>query len=112
MAMRGVNSPGGTAYSAFRTASFTSAGKSGTVQLTSIAQDEEYDETKVAEKHRDNALFISFAPFEKPQIAVAVVIENAGGGSLHAAPIARQIMEFYLQQENAANARANTQSRP
>ncbi len=101
-AMRGVNSIGGTAYKAFRTAHFTSAGKSGTVQLIGIAQDE-YDETKVAEKHRDNALFIAFAPFKKPQIAVAVVVENAGGGSTNAAPIARKVMEFYLKQENATH---------
>lgn len=99
-AMRGVNTPGGTAYNAFKTAPFTSAGKSGTVQLTTIAQDEEYDETKIAERHRDNALFVAYAPYEDPQIAVAVVVENAGGGSMNAAPIARQVMEFYLEQEN------------
>jgi len=103
-AMRGVNAPGGTAYSAFRTAAFTSAGKSGTVQLIQTAQDEEYDETIIAEEHRDNALFIAFAPFKKPQIAVAVVVENAGGGSTNAGPIARKVMEFYLKQENAKNA--------
>ena len=104
-AMKGVNSFGGTAFAAFRTAPFTSAGKSGTVQLKAIAQDEEYDETKVAEKHRDNALFVAFAPFKNPKITVAVIIENAGGGSSKAAPIARQIMEFYLnlgEQDNAA----------
>jgi len=111
-AMRGVNSPGGTAYAAFRTAAFTSAGKSGTVQLTTIAQDEEYDETKIVEKHRDNALFVAFAPYENPKIAVAVIVENAGGGSSNAAPIARKVMEFYLQQENIDNARVSTQSRP
>jgi penicillin-binding protein 2 len=107
-AMRGVISPGGTAYEAFRTANFTSAGKSGTVQLKAIAQDEEYDEEKVAVKFRDNALFVAYAPFDKPKIAVSVIIENAGGGSTNAAPIARQIMEFYLNLENEDNARANT----
>lgn len=111
-AMRGVNAPGGTAYSAFRTAEFTSAGKSGTVQLTSMAQDlEEYDEEKVAERHRDNALFIAFAPFKKPKIVVTVILENAGGGSTNAAPIARKVMQFYLEQETADNARVSTQPR-
>ena len=111
-AMRGVNAPGGTAYAAFRTAEFTSAGKSGTVQLTSMAQDlEEYDEEKVAERHRDNALFIAFAPYKKPKIVVAVIIENAGGGSTNAAPIARKVMQFYLEQETADNARVSTQPR-
>jgi len=111
-AMRGVNAPGGTAYEAFRTAHFTSAGKSGTVQLKAIAQDEEYDETKVAERYRDNALFTAFAPFENPQIAVAVVVENAGGGSSNAAPIARKVMQFYLEQENSANGKKSTKPRP
>ena len=110
-AMRGVNAPGGTAYDAFRTAEFTSAGKSGTVQLTGIAQDEEYDVETVSEKHRDNALFIAFAPFNKPKIVVAVIIENAGGGSTNAAPIARKVMQFYLQQETADNARVSSQPR-
>lgn len=104
-AMRAVNAPGGTAYEAFRTANFTSAGKSGTVQLKAIAQDEEYDETKVAKRYRDNALFVAFAPFENPQVAVSVIIENAGGGSTNAAPVAREVMEFYLklEQEKLAN---------
>ncbi len=107
-AMRGVNAPGGTAYSAFKTAPFSSGGKSGTVQLTTIAQDEEYDETKIAEKHRDNALFIAFAPFNEPKIAVAVVIENAGGGSTNAAPIARKVMEYYINLENKNNVAINS----
>ncbi|MCP4272687.1 MAG: penicillin-binding protein 2, partial [Gammaproteobacteria bacterium] len=107
-AMRGVNAPGGTAYSAFRTAHFTSAGKSGTVQLIETAQDKEYDETTIAEEHRDNALFIAFAPFKKPKIAVAVIWENAGGGSTKAGPIAQKVMAFYLLQENAKNAINNT----
>ncbi len=111
-AMRGVNAPGGTAYSAFRTAEFTSAGKSGTVQLAAMAQDlEEYDEEKVAERHRDNALFIAFAPFKKPKIVVAVILENEGGGSTNAGPIARKVMQFYLEQETADNARVSTQPR-
>ncbi|PCJ49558.1 MAG: penicillin-binding protein 2 [Gammaproteobacteria bacterium] len=107
-AMRGVNSPGGTAYAAFRTANFTSAGKSGTVQLTAIAQDEEYDEEKLAEIHRDNALFVAYAPYKKPKIAISVIIENAGGGSANAAPLARKAMEFYLKQETSSNVRVST----
>jgi penicillin-binding protein 2 len=108
-AMRAVNSPGGTAYEAFRTANFTSAGKSGTVQLKAIAQDEEYDETKVAKRYRDNALFVAFAPFENPQIAVSIILENAGGGSTNAAPVAREVMEFYLklEQEKLTNVAIN-----
>ncbi|MCP3675282.1 MAG: penicillin-binding protein 2 [Gammaproteobacteria bacterium] len=111
-AMRGVNAPGGTASKAFETAEFTSGGKSGTVQLVAKAQDlEEIDEEKVTKRHRDNALFIAFAPFKKPKIVVAVILENEGGGSTNAGPIARKVMQFYLEQETADNARVSTQPR-
>ena len=71
------------------------AGKTGTAQVFSIAQDEEYDEETVAKKLRDHALFIAFAPMEDPQIVVAVIAENGEHGSA-VAPIARAIMDRYL----------------
>jgi penicillin-binding protein 2 len=71
------------------------AGKSGTAQVFSIAQEEEYDD-EVVERLRDHALFISFAPIVKPAIAVAVVVENGSSGSRVAAPIAREIMDYYI----------------
>ncbi len=76
------------------------AGKTGTAQVFEIAQDEEYDEETVAEKLRDHALFISYAPADNPRIAVAVIVENGGHGSSVAAPIARRIMDAYLLQES------------
>lgn len=88
--------PRGTARSAFDDAEYIAAGKTGTAQVKSIAQDEEYDATKIAEKFHDNALFIGYAPFEQPKIALAVMMENAGGGGSNAAPLARQIMDYYL----------------
>ncbi|WP_251358329.1 penicillin-binding protein 2 [Kangiella sp. TOML190] len=88
--------PYGTAKTAFDGADFTAAGKTGTGQVKSIAQDETYDAESVEDKYRDNALFVGYAPYEQPQIAIAVVMENAGGGGGNAAPIARQLMEFYL----------------
>ena len=72
------------------------AGKTGTAQVFTIAQDEEYDEETIAEKLRDHALFVAYAPVEDPQIAVAVVVENGGSGGAVAAPIARAIMDGYL----------------
>ena len=96
-AMKAVNQFPGTAFQAFRGAPFSSAGKSGTAQLLSIAQDEEYDEEAIDERLRDNALFVAYAPFEEPKIVVAVIVENAGGGSSQAGPLARQVMEYYLQ---------------
>ena len=77
-------------------APFTMAGKSGTAQVFTVAQDEEYDSEEVAERMRDHALFIAFAPLEAPEIAVAVIVENGESGSRVAAPVARTVMETYL----------------
>jgi penicillin-binding protein 2 len=72
------------------------AGKTGTAQVIGIAQDEEYDAEKIAKRKRDHALFVGFAPAEKPLIAVAVVVENGEHGSSAAAPVARKVMDAYL----------------
>ncbi len=87
----------GTARAAGRNASYQMAGKSGTSQVYSLAQDEEYDEDEIDERLRDHALFIAFAPFDEPRIAVAVIVENGSSGSRVAAPIARAMMDEYLQ---------------
>ena len=71
------------------------AGKTGTAQVFGIAQDEEYDEETVAKKLRDHGLFIAFAPYDDPQIVVAVVAENGEHGS-RVAPIARKLIDRYL----------------
>jgi penicillin-binding protein 2 len=86
----------GTAWAAGGNAPYQMAGKSGTAQVFSIAQEEEYDEELIEERLRDHALFIAFAPLDDPQIAVAVVIENGSSGSRVAAPMARAIMDEYL----------------
>jgi penicillin-binding protein 2 len=93
----------GSARAVGRDALFAMAGKSGTAQVIGIAQDEEYDEDEVAERHRDHGLFIAYAPYEAPQIAVAVVVENGGGGSTVAAPIARRVIEAYLARQELAS---------
>jgi penicillin-binding protein 2 len=89
----------GTARRSGRGADYSFAGKTGTAQVISIAQDEEYDEEELAEELRDHALFIAFAPLEAPTIAVAIVVENGGSGSSSAAPIARTLFDHYLQEE-------------
>ncbi len=86
----------GSARAVGRGSVFAMAGKSGTAQVVGIAQDAEYDEEALAERHRDHGLFVAFAPYEEPAIAVAVVVENGGGGSTVAAPIAREVIERYL----------------
>ena len=80
---------------------FKIAGKTGTAQVFGIAQDEEYDEETVARKLRDHALFVAFAPHDKPQIAVAVIAENGGHGSSVAAPIARKVIDAWMEGEKS-----------
>jgi penicillin-binding protein 2 len=91
--MHGVR---GTARAAAANSEYEMAGKSGTAQVFSVAQEEEYDEDEIEMHLRDHALFVSFAPVDDPQIAVAVIVENGSSGSRVAAPIARQIMDEYL----------------
>ena len=86
----------GTAAGAFAGALYSSAGKTGTAQVIAIKQGEKYVESKVAEQHRDHALYIAYAPADHPRIALAVVAENAGFGARTAAPIARQVLDYYL----------------
>ncbi|MGV6826468.1 MAG: penicillin-binding protein 2 [bacterium] len=75
------------------------AGKTGTAQVFTVKQDEEYNEEEVAKKMRDHALFVAYAPIENPQIAIAVIVENGGHGGSTAAPIAKAVMDAYLVKE-------------
>lgn len=94
-----VHGPRGTAKKIGDAASYRIAGKSGTAQVVAIKQGERYDSDKLAERHRDHALFIAFAPVHDPQIAVAVMVENGESGSGVAAPVAKQIMDAWLLNE-------------
>ncbi|MCU7859384.1 MAG: penicillin-binding protein 2, partial [Candidatus Thiodiazotropha sp. (ex Lucinoma kastoroae)] len=85
----------GTARS-IRSNEYRIAGKTGTAQVFSVKQDEEYDEELISKRKRDHALFIAFAPVENPRIAIAVIVENGGHGGSVAAPIARKVMDRYL----------------
>lgn len=91
-----MQSETGTARAVGLGAPYAMAGKSGTAQVFSVGQEEEYDEEEVAERLRDHALFIAFAPLDEPRIAVAVVVENGSSGSRVAAPMARRIMDAHL----------------
>jgi len=95
-AMVDVMRPGGTAAWAGAGAQYRIAGKTGTAQVVAMRQGEKYDERRVAERLRDHALFIAYAPAEKPSIALAVLVENGGHGSSTAAPIARKLLDFHL----------------
>ena len=90
----------GTAAAISKGASYTIAGKTGTAQVFSVGQNEKYVEKNVAERLRDHAWFIAFAPAEAPRIAIAVLVENGGFGASAAAPIARKVMDAYLLHEH------------
>ena len=72
------------------------AGKTGTAQVFGIKEDEEYNAEELEKRLRDHALFIAYAPAEKPRIAVAVIVENGGSGGSVAAPIARKVIDHYM----------------
>ena len=91
-----VTRPGGTAAKAAINASYTFAGKTGTSQVIGIKQGERYNEKSINERHRDHAMFIAYAPADNPKIALAVLVENTGTGGSTAAPIARQVFDYYL----------------
>jgi len=78
------------------------AGKTGTAQVVGIPQGAKYDAEKLTEFKRDHSLFIGFAPVDKPQIALAVVVENAGSGGKVAAPIARKVFDKYMLDINSS----------
>lgn len=100
--MHGVLQGGrGTARAAGAKAPFQAAGKSGTAQVFTVGQKQQYKSMDVAERMRDHALFVAFAPLDDPQIAVAVIVENGESGSGVAAPIALKVMSAYLRMEPA-----------
>jgi penicillin-binding protein 2 len=94
-AMVGVNKEG-TGTRAFAGAKYVAAGKTGTAQVFSL-KGAKYSHGATKEFARDHALFVSFAPADKPKIAMAVIVENAGFGAASAAPITRQVFDYYLQ---------------
>ncbi|NBX57339.1 MAG: hypothetical protein EBT64_02565 [Gammaproteobacteria bacterium] len=106
---------GGTASRAAAGAPYTIAGKTGTAQVFTVAQNKRYNEAAISERLRDHAWFVAFAPAEAPKIAIAVIVENGRSGSGTAAPIARTIMDAYLlrkfptvRRENATAPAANS----
>ncbi|HWW32766.1 MAG TPA: penicillin-binding protein 2 [Steroidobacteraceae bacterium] len=86
----------GTASAAFKDAAYEAAGKTGTAQVYTVAQNAKYNANTVSDRLRDHAWFIAFAPAQAPRIAVAVLVENAGFGASNAAPVARKMLDAYL----------------
>jgi penicillin-binding protein 2 len=88
----------GTARRLGKDINYQMAGKTGTAQVKSIAQNQTYDEENTIKKHKDHSLFVGFAPLDDPKIAIAVVVEHAGSGSRTAAPIGGSLINYYLTQ--------------
>jgi penicillin-binding protein 2 len=91
-----VTRPGGTAARAGANSAYPIAGKTGTAQVIALKQSDKPTENPVDERQRDHALFIAYAPADNPQIVLAVLVENGGHGAATAAPLARQVLDFYL----------------
>ena len=96
-AMVGVTTePNGTGHKVFANAAYISGGKTGTAQVVGLRRGEKYNAKLISERLRDNALYVAFAPADKPRIAIAMVAENAGFGAGVAAPIVRKALDYYL----------------
>jgi len=78
---------------------YTLAGKTGTAQVFGLDPEEEYIAENYEEKLRDHALFTAFAPIEDPEVAIAIIVENAGSGSSKAAPIAKSLLDLYFSKK-------------
>ena len=94
----------GTGARVFAGAPYLVAGKTGTAQVVSIGQNEKYNAARVAERHRDHSLYIAFAPADKPEVAVALIVENGGFGAAAAAPIARAVFDHLLLKKGSDRA--------
>ena len=94
-----IYAPKGTARRLNKGLTYTLAGKTGTAQVFGLDAEEQYIAEKLDERLRDHALFTGFAPIENPQIAIAVIIENAGSGSSQAAPLARKVLDVYFDKQ-------------
>lgn len=88
----------GTSAASFKDAPYTHAGKTGTAQVFNLNA-KEYNHATTPEFLRDHSLFIAFAPADKPTIAIALIVENAGFGAQYAAPIARKALDFYINEK-------------
>jgi penicillin-binding protein 2 len=90
-----VLSPEGTAHRFFANAPYSLAGKTGTAQVFSLKSNQIYDKQTIAERLRDNSLFIAYAPYEHPSIALAIIIQNS---QISASQIARKLLDYYFHQ--------------
>lgn len=96
-----IYAPKGTARRLNKDLTYTLAGKTGTAQVFGLDAEEQYIAEKLDERLRDHALFTGFTPIDNPEIAIAIIVENAGSGSSKAAPLARQVLDVYFKKKVA-----------
>jgi penicillin-binding protein 2 len=106
-----VHSPKGTARAIGRDTEYLIAGKTGTAQVVSINADEDYDKSKLDKSQWDHALFVGFAPFEDPTVALGVIVENGEHGSSSAAPIAKRVIDAYMSSYHGSPSKMTTKSK-
>ncbi len=95
--MINVTKEGGTAAFLGKKSNYQMASKTGTAQLFGLKIDEEYNEDILPDKLKDHALFITYAPANNPKIVIAVIVENGGHGGSVAGPIAKEVLDAYLE---------------
>lgn len=96
---RTIYAPKGTGRRLKKDLKYTLAGKTGTAQVFSLDAKKKYIAANLDEHLRDHALFIGFAPIKNPEIAIAVIVENAGSGSSKAAPLAKKVLDLYFKKQ-------------
>lgn len=108
-----ANAPNGTGYKFFHTAPYGIAAKSGTSQVFSLKENQTYNAKMIPVRLRDHVFYTAFAPYNNPQVAVALILENGGGNGVTAAPVMRQIMDhLFAPQKNDAPEVATDSSTP
>nr|VFK45375.1 MAG: penicillin-binding protein 2 [Candidatus Kentron sp. TC] len=93
-----VHGTTGTAHEMCLDCAYQVAGKTGTAQVFSLGQNEKYNKEELDKRLHDHGLFIGFAPVDNARIAISVIVENGGNGSQSAAPIARVVLDHYLNE--------------
>jgi penicillin-binding protein 2 len=107
-----VNETRGTGYALKRNESDI-CGKTGTAQVIGLPENEKARQAKrIAARFRDHALFVCFAPYKNPEIAIVVIVENAGHGGSVAAPIARKIIDTYFRNKKAPGEKEQVVAKP
>ena len=97
-----ANRGNGTAHKYFASAPYKIAAKSGTAQVFGLKANETYNAHRIAERLRDHKLMTAFAPYNNPQVAVAIILENGGAGPA-VGTIMRQILDHIMLGDNNTN---------